>query len=286
MGSSVMPVYLLDGPEPVLFDAGLSAYAQVYIDGIREILRNRSPRYLFLTHTHFDHVGAAGYFKRFWPDLKIIASALSRDILARPGVVRIITDLNKEIVGHAVAPGEPPLADIAFESFNIDQVIAPDQCFSAGPETVIQALFTPGHTRDFTSYWIATNKILVASEAVGCENGQGYFQTEFLVDYDNYISNIQRLSMLNADVLCPGHVLVLTGEDVEKHLHRALTNARNYLSMVEGLLRETAGDIHSVVAKVKATEWDNCPWPKQIEQAYLLNTRQRVQTIWERMQFP
>jgi hypothetical protein len=67
-------------------------------------------------------------------------------------------------------------------------------------------------------------------------------------------------------------------------MRKALAHAGEYLAMVEGFLRETKGDLHSVTVKIKEVEWDPRPWPKQMEQAYLLNTRQRVQTIWERMQ--
>ncbi len=43
------------------------------------------------------------------------------------------------------------------------------------------------------------------------------------------------------------------------------------------------GNIEQAVLRVKAEEWDNRPWPKQPESAYLLNIWQRVNTIWNRM---
>jgi len=284
VGSSEMPVYLLEGPVPVLFDAGLTAYAEIYADGIRNILQHRSPGYLFLTHTHFDHLGSAGYFKRIWPDLKIVGSAQSRDILMRPGAVKAITELNRAAIESATASGLTPINDTPFEPVQIDCVAAPGSHISIGADLTVQALHTPGHTRDFTTYWIESRKILVASEAVGCQGRTGFFQTEFLVDYDRYLDNIVQLSQLNAAVLCPGHEIVLTGEDVGAHLRGSLENAGEYLSMVEGFLRETRGALDAVTVKIKEAEWNPRPWPKQIEPAYLLNTRQRVQTIWERMQ--
>jgi len=58
IGLPDIPVYLLDGPVPVIFDAGCTALAHLYEIGIKEILGNRKPAFLFLTHSHFDHVGA------------------------------------------------------------------------------------------------------------------------------------------------------------------------------------------------------------------------------------
>ena len=72
MGHANVPVYLLDGPKPALFDAGFMALAKCYEQDIKKILGSRSPAYLFLTHSHFDHVGAAGYLKKVWPDLRTI----------------------------------------------------------------------------------------------------------------------------------------------------------------------------------------------------------------------
>ena len=53
--------------------------------------------------------------------------------------------------------------------------------------------------------------------------------------------------------------------------------------MVEKFLIQEKGDIGRTVTRVKAVEWDERPLPKQPEHAYVLNTRQRVEKIWERM---
>ncbi|KJS30866.1 MAG: hypothetical protein VR64_13995 [Desulfatitalea sp. BRH_c12] len=284
-GSAGVPVYLLDGPSPVLFDAGMTVLAQCYVNDIRAVLGTRSPAYLFLTHAHFDHVGAAGFFKNVWPDMQVVASAPGRDILSRPGAIALIRTLNAESVQMAKDEGLTPLNDAPFESVAIDDVADQGSCFELGAGTVIQALHCPGHTRDFMCYWIASKKILIASEAVGCDDGTGYIQPEFLVDYDCYMANLTQLARLDADILCPGHKMVVTGDDARDHMRRSADYAHRFLAMVETFLTEADGDIDAATAKVKASEWDPRPWPKQPEHAYLLNTRQRVLKTWNRMQF-
>ena len=133
------------------------------------------------------------------------------------------------------------------------------------------------------SYWLPEKKILIASEAVGCDDGSGYIYTEFLVDYDAYRMSLERLSKLDPQVLCPGHKLVLTGPDAGQHMGRSLAQAAEYLDMVEGFLSEEKGSIDRAVARVKVAEWDAKPWPKQAESAYLLNTQARVRCVWKRM---
>ncbi|MBI5895509.1 MAG: MBL fold metallo-hydrolase, partial [Desulfobacterales bacterium] len=194
------PVYLLDADRPALFDAGISAFAHAYIDDIRAVLGERQPAYLFLTHAHFDHVGAAGVFKRVWPELQIVGSAQSAQILGRPGAIELITLLNAGSLNLAREQGFTPLNEAPFEPVTVDRTATADQHFDLGDGLTVQALAAPGHTRDFTSYWIASRKILVASEAAGNNDGTGAVLPEFLVDIDAYLANITRFAQLDIEV--------------------------------------------------------------------------------------
>ncbi len=284
VGHSGIPVYLLDGPRPILFDAGVSAYTNAYIRDIRAILGPRKPACLFLTHAHFDHVGSAGAFKRLWPDLEIVASHRCAELLSRPNAVKLITQLSADAVAMAKAVRFTPLNEKAFELFTVDHVAEPGQVFNLTGEITIQAMDAPGHTRDFMCYWIKERKILIASEAVGNDDGTGTIQPEFLVDIEAYRKTINTLARLSVEILCPGHYMVLTGADARRHLQNCPKHTLSYLTRAESFLRETAGDIDAAAELVKAVEWVPRPLPKQTEQAYMLNTRQRMRKIWERMQ--
>lgn len=282
-GPPSVPVYLLDGPQPALFDAGVSAYAHAYINDVRAALGKRSPAYLFLTHSHFDHVGSASVFKRTWPDLQIMASARCAEILRRPGAIDLISVLSADAVCAAQAQEGIPINEAPFEAVRVDGVAAPDQTFDLGKDLSVQALPAPGHTRDFTCYWIAARKILVASEAVGNDDGSGAIQPEFLVDIDAYLNNLKRFARLPIEILCPGHAMVLTGNDAREHIRHLPQHTLRYVAMAEAFLQETQGDLDAAAEKIKAVEWEPRPWPKQTEQSYMLNTRQRMLKVWERM---
>ncbi|MFH1136090.1 MAG: MBL fold metallo-hydrolase [Pseudomonadota bacterium] len=283
VGHPGMPVYLLDGPTPVLFDAGIAPLAPLYVREIKEILGDRPPALLFLTHSHFDHVGAAGFFKAAWPELKIAASPLTGKVIAKPTAVSLITKLNEETAGAIRNWGQKDIWDVPFKPFLLDEPLSPGQKIELGPELTVIAIPTPGHTRDFVSYYVPQKNILVASEAVGCEQN-GYIMTEFLTDFDLYRESLERLAGLETDVLCQGHHLVFTGPDAPAHIRASLVQAGRFVEMVQAFLLEQNGDLDQVVRQVKALEWDSRPWPKQAEPAYLLNTQARVKTLWARMQ--
>ena len=79
LGHSFAPIYFLDGPSPALFDAGFARLSRLYEQDIKDILGSHSPAYLFITHSHWDHVGAAGYFKNLWPELQIVGSRQAQE---------------------------------------------------------------------------------------------------------------------------------------------------------------------------------------------------------------
>ena len=83
LGSLHVPVYFLDGATPVLFDAGLTALADIYVEEAGRVLNGRSPSYLCLTHSHFDHVGSASRLKAAWPEMRIIGSPKPNAPLSR-----------------------------------------------------------------------------------------------------------------------------------------------------------------------------------------------------------
>jgi len=282
-GFATVPVYLLDAPQPVLFDAGWGFIAHLYEQDIRAALGKRGPAFLFLTHSHFDHVGAARYLKDVWPEMKVAGSQKVEEVLRRPKAVQLIRQLNRESVRLAKEYGLEASEEDRFEPVELDLHLAGDEVIQVGQDQNVHVLHTPGHTWDFMSYWIPERRILIGSEAVGSEDSVGYIHPEFLVDYDAYRRSLERLASLDAEVLCPGHQVVVTGSDVKAHLKQSIQTAEAFVSMVERFLKETGGDVEQAVVKVKDTIWAPSPYPKQPEASYLLNTTARVKNVLDRL---
>jgi len=283
VGNAPFPIYLMDGPVPVLFDAWLTGLCLNYAVDIRRVLGNRAPGYLFLTHSHFDHIGAAAYIKALFPYMKVAGSERTQEILQRDNAIELIRTLNQE-AGQSLGPlsGES-IYHGPFEPFDLDLKLSGGETIELDSNCHLKVMNTPGHTWDFMSYWVPEKRILIASEAAGCDDGSGYILTEFLVDYDAYVRSLRGLSQLDPDVLCQGHGLVFTGPDAHAHMHLSLEQAPRFLAMVEGFLEKEQGDIKRTVTRVKAVEWDPKPWPKQTESAYVINTQVRVGTIRKRI---
>ncbi|MDF1551767.1 MAG: MBL fold metallo-hydrolase [Deferrisomatales bacterium] len=282
LGNPHTPCYLLDAPRPALFDSGFSFLSRFYADHALRVLAGRQPEILFLTHVHFDHCGGASFLRDAFPGLRIAASAAAGEILARPRALALMRDLNEDARRMGPDIGVPSPAVTPFQPFEVDMLLGDGDEIDLGGGCRVRVLATPGHTRDFLSYYIPERKILIASEAVGCADTSGRIMVEFVADYDAYLASLRRLSELDIEVLCQGHLYVYQGPDVREYLGRSLLETERYCRWVGELLDEEGGCVEGVVGRVKAAEYDPWPEPKQPESAYLLNTTARVRGLARR----
>lgn len=277
LGAPQVPVYLLDGRVPVFFDGGMAHLGREYVAHALEILGPRQPALLLHTHMHFDHCGATAQLKRAFPALRLGASKIGAEILAKPKARELIRELNDDArrAFGVDAEGVVPV----FEPFELDLTLEDGDEIDVGGGETLQVIATPGHTRDFLSYYLPSRKILVASEAAGCAHHSGQIMVEFASDYDAYLNSIEKLLSLDAQALAQGHHCVFLGQAVRKFLEDSRALTLGYRARAEELLDELHGDIDAVVARFKAEEWEPLPMPRQPGPAYLLNTYGRVRNL-------
>lgn len=281
LGSSAVPVYLLDGPSPVLFDGGLTCLGNVYAEAVRSVLGDRIPSLLCLTHVHFDHCGAVSHLKREFPGMKVAASERSRQILNRPNAISLIRELNSNI-GDAVFGTDPDLlVHEPFEPFTVDVVVEPGNSIPLAPGLTLHALHSPGHTWDFLSFHVPEAGLLVASEAVGVMHHSGYVVTECLVSFDAYMTSLRRLAALDSEILCQAHHYVYTDGDVEDFMRKATRTAMEFHDLVEQVWEKTSGSLSKTVELIKTLEHDPMPPPRQPEAAYRINLEARIRSVLE-----
>ena len=279
LGHSAVPIYLLDGPAPLLFDAGFTGLLDLYVEAIKNLLGNRPPAFLFLTHSHWDHVGTAAYLKEIWPEMKIAGSFKTSEILNRNGALAQIKALNQNALEVLRSWGVSKIHGGEFKPFTLDLVLEDGQRLEIEKGLTVEVIAVPGHTWDSTAYFIGERKILVAGEAAGCDG-----VCEFLIDHETYRASLRRLAALDVEILCTAHNLVLTGPHVKTHMTRSMLQVNAYVKRVKQYLKAEKGDVDRVVAHIRAREWDEKPLPKQPLQAYLMNTKIRVETILKQME--
>lgn len=279
LGTKDMPVYLIKAQRPVLFDAGLSRLGRVYERAIRADLGEVRPEILFLTHMHFDHCGSVSFLKKAFPGLDVYASKKASEIIKRPNAVKLIRTLSENSETALVGFDRSILVNEPFEPFEVDRILEDGDQIELEKGLSVQVLFTPGHTWDFLSYYIPERRILIASEAGGCAYASGLIPPECLTNFDVYLHSLARLASLEVDILCQGHRFVYLDEDVKAFLIRSKQAALDFKVMVGELWKTERGDLPRIMARIKSSEYDPLPPPKQPEPAYLANLEARVKSL-------
>lgn len=279
LGHPAIPVYLLDGPSPVIFDAGFTMLGDFYIGEIERILGERQPAFCFLTHAHFDHCGAVAAFKSRYPLMQVVAAEKAKEILQRPSAVDRIRFLNAAAEPLVKQTGIAYNSDRRFETFPVDRVVQEGDRVEISTNCVVKVIESPGHTWDCLSYLIAGKSILLSSEAAGQADTTGYIVSDCLADYDCYLDSLLKLKALEPDILCPGHLFVYRGADTIDYLERAQAACIDFRRLVESLTEAAVGDMAVIIQRIKAIEYDSNPGPKQPEPAYLINLAARIKAV-------
>jgi 2-aminobenzoylacetyl-CoA thioesterase len=276
LGNSNFPVYLLLGKNPVLFDAGLNFMGPAYLQEIKKHLGEGNPlQYLFLTHSHFDHCGAAPYLKRNIPGLKVAASQLAADVLKRPNAVQLIRSLNREMEEER---SEKVFEDIEFDRLDIDQTLKDGEVIQLEDGIQIQVIATPGHTRDALCFYIPHLKALMAGEMIGVFLTNSDLRPEFLSSYDDYISSLENLKRLDIRYLVAGHFFVVT-DNTQEIIRKAIDSAQAFAGRIQKNLDALGGDPEAVIQKIFQEDYIEQKIISQAKRPYLLNLSAQVKTI-------
>ncbi|UCF93152.1 MAG: MBL fold metallo-hydrolase [Desulfobacterales bacterium] len=279
LGIPAMPVYLRDGENPAIFDAGLAFLGEAYATAVKEILGPRPPAYCFLTHSHFDHCGSVAVLKAHFPEMRVLAAPRAKEVLGRPNAIKLIRELTRAAVPMVQTTGIDLARYDGFEPFAIDQTLNEGDTVEIAKDLSVQVIETPGHTWDTLSYYIPQERVLFSSESAGQPDQTGYIVSDCLADYDQYFESMLRLSDLDLEVICLGHLMALTGEEARAYIPESMEQCREFRRMVVDCLREEQGDVTKVLRRIRKIEYDTKTGPKQPEPAYLINLEARIKAV-------
>ena len=281
LGSPALPVYLLLGDPPVLFDAGMTFMGPLYLRDLKERLGdvNRLSS-LFLTHSHFDHSGAAPFLKKNIPGLKVAASKFAAEIFKRPNAIQLIQSLSRGMEeAFRTKIGD---ADVIFRGLELDRTLEDGEEIELKDGTKIQVIATPGHTRDAVSYYIPRLKALVCGEAVGTLDRKLAVRPSFLSSYDDYLASLDKLKGLEVEALLLAHAFVLTEEDARGMVSRTIEATRAFKERIERDLDLLKNDPEAVVQKIFQEDYVEKKLINQEERPFRINLAAQVKAVAEK----
>lgn len=277
IGDFATPVFLIDAPSPVLVDAGYSFTSELYAGAVQRVLGKRKLCWCLITHTHFDHVGAVGYFKNLFPEMKIGASELACQIMSKQKSLDHISSLN--LFAESIFFSDTHLSSVPFQPFQIDTILSEGDVLNIGNSLNISVLETPGHTRDSLCFYLNEQKTIFTGDCGGIVHDSGYIFYDFLSGCAAYIHSLSKICNSGAEILCPGHYNSFKGAKCEQYLVDLLPECMKFIDYVSGILSAHNNDINICMNIIKSFEYDLLPQPKQPEPAYLLNLEARLRSV-------
>ena len=213
LGVPDFPVYLSMGDVGMIIEGGTGAFFSLIVNQIKELgIPPEKIKYLALTHTHPDHIGAVPRLKKLWPHLKVVGSAGAAKSLKRLSekkeALKEFLDNDRSISKIQLAKGTiseaPP--DLDHYDFTVDHVLEEGERIKLSPKIVWSIYHTPGHSACHIALNDENEGTLVIGDATGFYvAAKNALWPNYFESLENYCHSIQKLSTLPADRLALSH---------------------------------------------------------------------------------
>ncbi|MCX6009248.1 MAG: MBL fold metallo-hydrolase [Chloroflexi bacterium] len=257
LGTSSFPAYLSLGDDGMLIEGGTGATFAIIVEQIEELgIEPERIKYVVLTHTHPDHIGAVPHLKRLWPHLKIAASPIAAKLLKSQRMLKEFLVTDRSITEIMINKGEiaelpPELENYIFE---VNNVLEEGDRLDLGSGIVWTVYYTPGHSPCHISLFEEKEGTLAIGDATGFYVPEkDVFWPNYFDSLEAYCNSIRKLSALPAQRGALSHNAVVDGW-LGQYFQRAIMAAESY--HLEMLKRLGNGDDAEEIALEKA-KWVN-----------------------------
>lgn len=209
-----------DGVTSILYDTGFAFTGDAIADRVEAVLGERKLDYLFLTHSHYDHVLGAPYVCARYPDAKVIAGEHAAEVFAKPTARAHMRDLDRKF---AVQCGVTEYED-RVDELRVDMTVKEGDVIHAGAMdfTVVEL---PGHTKCSIGFYLASEKLLLSSETLGVYDGGDIVFPLYLVGYHMALDSIAKVESMEIDKLLLPHYGLLDHEETAFYLANSRKSA-------------------------------------------------------------
>jgi glyoxylase-like metal-dependent hydrolase (beta-lactamase superfamily II) len=255
LGTPPFPVYLSLGKDAMLIEGGTGGTFEIIVGQIKALgIDPARIKYLALTHTHADHIGALPRLKALWPHLQVAASEKAPKILGNEKVIQQFVSMDNAIADIMAELGEIPNAPETFGDyvFPVDKTVREGDRIDLGDGICWTAYTVPGHSPCHLAWREEKEEILAIGDTLGFYSPEeDTFWPNYFVSLAQYCDSIRKLGTLPAKYLALSHNGVIDG-NTREFLQKALSVTEAYHR--EMLDRTAKGEDPKVIAKEKG-DW-------------------------------
>ena len=255
-----------DGKTAILYDTGFGFTGKKLTENIRAILGERKLDYIFLTHSHYDHVLGACHVKRAYPQAVIIAGEYVQKIFSKPSARETMRALDHAAASKAGITDYEDLTD----ELHVDIIVRDGDLISCG-EMAFRVLSLPGHTKCSIGFYLEEDGLLLGTETLGVYLGEGAYLPSYLVGYQMSMDSFARARALDVRRLLVPHYGELEGEAAHAYLEGSQRAAMDAAQRIREILC-AGGSKEEAFAYFKETFYTEHVRPAYPIDAFNLNT--------------
>ena len=262
-----------DGVTAILYDSGFAFTGNAVTENIRNVLGERNLDYIFLTHSHYDHVLGAAYVCAQYPDVKVVAGEYATKVFARQSARARMRELDRKFAAHC---GVREYED-RVDELRVDiPVTDGDVIHTKTMDFVVVAL--PGHTKCSIAFYLAAEKLLLGSETLGVYDGDKIITPSYLIGYEITLDSIAKAEKMEVDHILLPHYGLLDQEKTKFYLANCRKSAVETAAGIRNILQNGGTHEDAVQYYRKYYYRGNIPsiYP---EDAMLLNTNIMIDLI-------
>ena len=200
----------------ILVDTGFAFCGNQLVENIRKVLGPRDLDFIFLSHSHYDHVGGSPYCKRAWPDAKIVTTEYALKVMQKDSARATMKRLNAFVAKIYKVDEFEDLTD----SLSTDVLVKEGDVIEAG-EFSFKVYEFPGHTRDSIGFYDPKEKFLLSCETNGVYVGEDEMVPQYLVGYQITLDSMDKGLALDVQYMLLSHYDIILGDRCMKLLKRA-----------------------------------------------------------------
>ena len=178
----------------VLFDTAAPVDAEKLIENLEFVLGGKSLDFIFLTHSHYDHLGGVPYLRKKYPNIKVISSEYTKKIAEKESARRAIKQMS--CTDSFCATYDDSL-------LTVDITVCDAEIFDANGINV-QAFDAIGHTK-CSMVFLVNDEILVANESIGPVSKTGEINCSCILGFDFCLDTIKKCSNIPCNYVIAPH---------------------------------------------------------------------------------